>query len=90
MKRSEAFRVGVERAIGAALAEIRNYRLINVSIVAKVLSCEDTVQPTHESQVRPMIGLESDQLPKVWKLAIKIADGGAITEQIVKEAVREV
>ena len=72
------------------LGKSHGYRLISAAKVSKVLAGEATVQPTHESQVRPLISLESDQVPKVWKVAIEIADGNPITEEIVKKAVREV
>jgi len=72
------------------LGKSHAYRLINGSKVAMVLDCKDSLRPTHEAQVRPMTDLENDQIPKVWMVAIKNADGGAITEQIVKAAVREV
>jgi len=66
------------------------YRLMQVSQVAKALDpCSDDSPPTHETQLRPLIGLEPQKAKEVWELAITRAKGGAITEAIVKKAVKE-
>ena len=66
------------------------YRLIGA---AEVLTClspiGDIPVPSHEAQVRPLIGLEPEKALAAWKRAVEKAHGAMITAKLVKEAVAE-
>lgn len=62
------------------------YYLIGAAAVVKNLSTiVDKPLPTHESQIRPLLGLSQDQAVEAWKEAVKNSDGN-VTAKIVKHA----
>ncbi|MHB8522861.1 MAG: hypothetical protein ACYDH9_19165 [Limisphaerales bacterium] len=66
------------------------YRLIGAAEVVKHLSpIGDIQKPTHESQVRPLIGLKPEQVREAWKKAATKANGEVIRATTVKEAASE-
>src|SRR5439155_24572751 len=72
-------------------AKSHTYRLIGA---AEACSCLSTVAdlpaPTHEAQVRPLIGLQPEQVQAVWKTAIEKAGHQMVTERLVREAMVDV
>jgi hypothetical protein len=50
----------------------------------------DMPTPSHEAQVRPLIGVPVDQAQSAWKKALAKANGKAVTAKLVKEALVEV
>ncbi len=79
------------------MCRARAYQLINASATATVLSTiVDTVQPTAESQIRPLVGkdkhtkLQPADQKKTWKAACKTAGTGKVpTAAIVARTVKE-
>ena len=70
-----------------ALSRQRAYQLIGAAETATYLSSiVDTVTPTNESQVRPLVGKPLDEVVKVWKLAN--ASGAPVTGASVKKAMK--
>ena len=63
-------------------------RLIGTSKLAQQLTpIGVTIQPTHEAQLRPLLGLSPDQATKAWLKAAKEADGKPPTAKLVAAAV---
>jgi hypothetical protein len=66
------------------------YHLIGAAQIFNRLSrLADVPKPDHESQVRPLIGLEPDGAQAAWQRAASISGGRKITARLVKRAVRE-
>jgi len=66
------------------------YRLIGAAEMVKLLSpIGDIPAPTHEAQVRPLIGLRPEQALLAWKAAAGKAKGAMITAKLVKEAIAQ-
>jgi hypothetical protein len=66
-------------------AKSQAYRLIGgAQIVACLSPIGDIPLPTHEAQVRPLIGLEADKAKAAWKDAVARAGKGKVTAEIVK------
>ena len=66
------------------------YRLIAAAEVVKCLSpIGDIPQPTHESQVRPLFGLEPEKVREVWKKAVAKAGDGNVKATVVQEVAAE-
>jgi hypothetical protein len=64
-------------------------RLINTAGVGKfLLSLDGVTEPTHESQLRPLIGLEHEKAKEIWELPTEKAKGVAITEALVQKALK--
>jgi hypothetical protein len=62
------------------------YYLISAAqIVTHLSTIVDIPKPTHESQVRPLIGLPEEKVAKVWKQAATEANGHGITAKLVNE-----
>src|SRR4030042_3714161 len=55
------------------------YRLIASAKLLGFLSPIGDIQPTHETQIRPLIRLEPDQQIEAWKKAVETAAGGKVT-----------
>lgn len=73
------------------LGHTHAYRLIGAAQVMAILSpIGDIPIPTHESQVRPLLGLESDVARAAWVKAIESAQGRTVTARDVRRAVLEV
>jgi len=71
-------------------AKSHAYRLIGAAEVFAHLSpIGDIPSPTHEAQVRPLIGMEPQKAQAVWKKAIEKAGGATVTEKQVRQAVAE-
>jgi hypothetical protein len=70
--------VGLERAYA--------YRLIDSAKVVNNLSPIGDIRPTHESQVRPLAGLEPEQQREAWNAAVKSAPNGKVTAAHVSRA----
>jgi hypothetical protein len=67
------------------------YRLMSAAEVAASLSpIGDIRGPTHEAQVRPLMGLEAEQARKAWRRAVERANGAMITAKLVRNALAEV
>jgi hypothetical protein len=67
------------------------YRLIGAAELLTYLSpIGDIPVPSHEAQVRPLIGLPGDQAQTVWRKALTNANGRTVTAKLVKEALAEV
>jgi|ERR1043165_2526294 hypothetical protein len=67
------------------------YRLIGAAETCLCLSAvADIPVPTHEAQVRPLLGLEPEKIQAVWKTAIQKAGGEIITEKLVRKAMAAV
>ena len=49
----------------------------------------DIPKPTHEAQVRPLIGLEPEKACAAWKKAVQQAGNELVTGKMVKAAVAE-
>ncbi|MBI4663294.1 MAG: hypothetical protein HY735_31220 [Verrucomicrobia bacterium] len=63
------------------------YHLIAAAEVASHLSTiVDIPKPTREAQVRPLVGLRSDQAVRVWRKAAESADGKPITARLVRDS----
>lgn len=60
------------------------YRLICASEVAVHLAKSNLRAPTHESQVRPLVGLKPEKVLTAWQRALEQAKDGAITATLVK------
>jgi len=56
-------------------------------IVSNLNNCSET--PSHESQVRPLTGLEPEQQREVWKEAVNSAPNGKPTAKDVDAAVNQ-
>ena len=63
------------------------YELVGAAQVVKCLSAiPDIPLPTNESQVRPLIGLEPEQVCQAWTNAVKKAKSKRITARLVKKS----
>jgi hypothetical protein len=68
----------------------QSYRLIAAAQAVTYLSpMGDVPQPTHERQVRPLLGLAPDLIRKAWLNAVGASQGNPIKEKLVRKAVRE-
>jgi len=66
------------------------YYLIGAARVMLHLSkTPDLPYPTHESQVRHLIGLTPDNIRRAWKRAVTLAPESAVTAKIVRQAALE-
>jgi hypothetical protein len=71
-------------------AKSHAYRLIAAAEVLMILSPNgDIPVPTHEAQVRPLLGLPPEHAQLAWKKALEKAGRETVTEKLVKEAVSE-
>ena len=62
-------------------------RLIGTAELARqLLPIGNTMQPTHEAQLRPLLGLPLDQAKEAWLKAAKEADGRPPTAKLVAPA----
>ena len=62
-------------------------RLIGTAELAQKLTpIGVTMQPTHEAQLRPLLGLPLDQAKEAWLKAAKEADGRPPTAKLVAPA----
>jgi len=67
------------------------YRLIGAAEAVTHLSPSgDSPVPTHEGQVRPLIGLSADKAQAAWQKAVDKAGKGMVTAKLVRDAVAEV
>ena len=68
-----------------------NRQIIAAAVVGNLGSgTRGSALPTQEKVIRPLTPLEPKQQRKAWKMAVKKAAGGKITNEIVQEAVQEV
>jgi hypothetical protein len=66
------------------------YRLILAAqAVAHLSPMGDIPQPTHERQVRPLLGLRPEQMQQAWRKAVEVCNGAPIEAEIVKRIVDE-
>lgn len=63
-------------------------RLIEAAIVASVLT-PIGVKPRSESQLRPLTGLEPQEIPEAWKRAQRLVGSGEVTAKAVRLAAKE-
>jgi hypothetical protein len=71
-------------------AKSQAYRLIGAAQVVACLSpIGDIPKPSHEAQVRPLIGLKPEQAVAAWKKAVEKAAGRGVTARLVKRVVEE-
>lgn len=71
-------------------AKSHAYRIIGAAEVVATLSpIGDIPGPTHEAQVRSLIGLEPEKAREAWKKAVEKAKGGMVTAKLVRNAVAE-
>lgn len=63
-------------------------QIIDASGIALAIAQErpDLVQPTTESQVRPLVGLKAAQAVEAWEEAVEASDGEIPTGVLVEEA----
>jgi N6-adenosine-specific RNA methylase IME4 len=66
------------------------YRLIDASEVAQNLSPIGDIQPSSESQARPLTGLKPEQQREVWLKAVSTAPAGRITAAHVETIKNEI
>jgi hypothetical protein len=67
----------------------RAYQLMGAAERATLLSTiVDTVAPSNESQVRPLVGRPDDEAIEIWKLANSMAAGAPVTGRLVKQAIK--
>jgi len=67
------------------------YRLIGAAEAVTHLSPSGDIPiPTHEGQVRPLIGLPADKAQAAWQKAVDKAGKGMVTAKLVRDAVAEV
>lgn len=64
-------------------------RLIGAAKVVDVLT-PNGVTIDSESQIRPLTGLDSDQVQRAWKKVEEMAGGGRITANLVRRAAGEI
>jgi hypothetical protein len=73
------------------LGHTHAYRLIGAAqVMAHLSPIGDIPTPTHESQVRPLLGLESSVARAAWLRAIESAQGRGVTARDVRRAVTEI
>lgn len=66
------------------------YRLIGAAEVFTCLSpIGDIPGPTHEAQIRPLMGLEPEKARDAWRKAVEKAKGAMVTAKLVRNAVSE-
>jgi len=71
-------------------AKSHAYRLIGAAEVVVCLSPIGDIQvPTHEGQVRPLIGLGPEKAREAWRKAVEKANGAFVTANMVRNAVAE-
>jgi hypothetical protein len=64
------------------------YRLIGAAQVVQILSpIGDIPAPTHEAQVRPLIGMEPEKAKAAWRQAVANAGEEAVTARLIKSIV---
>ncbi|PWU10580.1 MAG: hypothetical protein C5B50_25255 [Verrucomicrobia bacterium] len=64
------------------------YRLIGAATTMRILSpLGYSPSPMTLAQVRPLIGLEPQDVKSAWDNAVKVADGGPVTAKLVQQAV---
>jgi hypothetical protein len=63
-----------------------NY-LISAAQVFTYLGTRGAQKPTHEKQVRPLIGLTPEQAQQAWDKAVQRAGGKTVTTRLVKNVV---
>jgi len=66
------------------------YRLIGAAEAVTHLALGGIPGPTHEGQVRPLIGLPVDKAQAAWQKAVDKAGKGMVTAKLVRDAVFEV
>lgn len=67
------------------------YRLIAAAqVVEALLPIGNTPLPSNESQVRPLLEVDRDLVPAVWKRVVANAGDQPITAKLVREAVKEI
>jgi hypothetical protein len=67
------------------------YRLIAAAELLRNLSpIGDIPVPSHEAQVRPLIGVPPEQAQAAWRKALAKANGKTVTAKLVRQAVIEV
>lgn len=66
------------------------YRLIDAADAVGNVSNWTQIQPTTESQARPLTSLEPDQQREAWARAVETAPGGRITAAHVQQVVDEI
>lgn len=72
-------------------AKSHAYRLIGAAEAVAYLSpIGDIPVPTHEAQVRPLIGLEAAKAKLAWEKAVEKAGAAMVTAKLVRAAVLEV
>ena len=64
-------------------------KLISAAQVVRCLRTNSPQVPEHETQVRPLVGLTSEQARAVWQLAVEKAGATSVTARLVKAAVRQ-
>mgnify|MGYP003393778473 CR=1 FL=1 len=64
------------------------YRLINGAEVFSELSKVSKVLPQNEAQVRPLIGIPSESLAKVWEKVEREVGTGRLTAEAIQNAAR--
>ena len=65
------------------------YRLVAAAEFLARLSPIGDILPRHESQVRPLAGLTTDQALAAWRKAVAAAKGKPVTAKLVKAAAAE-
>jgi hypothetical protein len=66
------------------------YHLISAAqLFTQVFADGKAPKPSHESQLRPLVGLSSEQVQLAWGRAAQNAGNGRITARLVKTAVQE-
>ena len=68
----------------------RASQLIKAARLAEHLSTLVYSEPTNEYQVRPLIGLPSEDAVKAWKLAEKLSGSQPITGRLVEKAIETI
>jgi hypothetical protein len=72
------------------VSRIHAYRMIEAAGVASNLLPIGNVQPTHESQIRPLASLEPEQQREAWDAAVKSAPNGKVTAAHVAQVIKAV
>ncbi|MFO1499950.1 MAG: hypothetical protein U1G07_16425 [Verrucomicrobiota bacterium] len=68
----------------------RVYHLIAAAEVMENLAgLPDIIPPTHEAQLRPLVGVPAPQAQLIWQCACAKSGGQPVTAQLVKSAMRD-